>query len=164
MSYKIGSIKTANDALDALRDELNNLGIGGEKKIANISFILQDYDKIWKPITAHFYLTLDRMWMVRNENEGWVKMYEQLKNDLLGNTENYRWRITNGEIEIKKSEISAVVEGYEQQEIELLNFIKRTLPGKLTPHTTKENKDYQRGRNEVIDDVNSLLDQIIKQA
>lgn len=59
---------------------------------------------LWRSINSEFYLEIDRMWMDRKENKSWVRMYEDTKLRILGNSEYFRWRKTNGEIEIKELE------------------------------------------------------------
>ena len=59
-------------------------------------------EKDWKPIDSYFYFILDKKRLDGERSQSWIKMYEQLKYDLLEDKQNYRFREINGEIEIKK--------------------------------------------------------------
>lgn len=58
----------------------------------------------WKPIDNDFNRELDIRWKERNRDPKWVEVYEKMKNEILGKTMIYEWRINKecDEVEVRK--------------------------------------------------------------
>ena len=63
---------------------------------------MKEHKDEWKPVEKEFYLELDKKWKENNHNKAWVRMYEKIKEDLLGRTNQYQWRWSGNELEIRK--------------------------------------------------------------